>query len=73
MQALGTYIPFSLPDSSTRLHVFVFKVKKLEKGQEIVDVLIPNSDYGFRSQPHMVYRASETGFFNNRTVQVSHG
>ena len=61
-KALGCYIPFSMPDGSTPFRVYIFRAGKLKKGQEILEVLIPDEKREFRSTPHRVYLASETGY-----------
>jgi len=61
-KALGSYIPFSMPDGSTPFRVYIFKVENMKNGQEVLDVVVPKHEYECRSQPHRVFLASKTGY-----------
>ena len=63
--ALGTYIPFSLPDGSTPLRVFILRTGKVKKGEEITASLAPNWEKGLRGDPHRLFLKSETGYLTN--------
>ena len=51
-----------MPDGSSPFRVYIFRAGKLKQGQEILDVLVPDKEIEFHSQPHRVYLASETGY-----------
>ena len=68
-KALCCYIPFSMPDGSTPFRVYVFRTGKLKKGQEILEVDVPDEEIEFRSVPRRVYLASETGYLTTALFQ----
>ena len=54
-KALCSYIPFSMPDGTTPFRVYIFKVEKMKKDQEILHVVVPKNEFGLRSQPHRFF------------------
>ena len=61
-KALGCYIPFSMPDGSTPFRVYIFRAGKLKEGQELLDVVVPDTKFDSHFQPHRLFLASETGY-----------
>ncbi len=62
--ALGSYIPFSMPDGSTPFRVFIFKTGKLKKNLWISNALAPAWEKGLRGHPHRLFLQSESGYIS---------
>jgi len=43
---------------------FVLVTGNLKKGQEIINILAPNNEFGLRNHPYKLFLASETGYLN---------
>ena len=61
-KALSCCVPFLVSDCCSSFSVNQLGARKLIQGQEILDVLVPDKEIEFHSQPHRVYLASETGY-----------
>ena len=60
-KALGCYIPFSVPDCSTPLRVFIFKSGSNKKGHVLPEALRPVEERRLRTHPHRLFLQSEKG------------
>jgi len=61
-RALGTYIPFSMPDGNTPFRVFIFKRDDSDKSDVPVTALAPTAEIGLREHPHRLFLVSDTGY-----------
>jgi len=68
--ALGSYIPFSLPDGSTPFRVFIVKTGKKGKGFSTDTALVPKKEKGILRRPHRLFLSSETGFISTEHFEI---
>ena len=67
--ALGSYIPFSMPDSGNPFRVFIFRTGPNVRGGAFTPSYKPNEERGIRGQPERVFLQSEKGCL---TIQLFH-
>ena len=68
--ALGSYIPFSLPDGSTPFRVFIVKTGKKGKKFSTDTALVPKKEKAILRRPHRLFLSSETGYISSEQFET---
>ena len=68
--ALGTYIPFSLPDGSTPFRVFIVKTGKKGKQFSTDTALVPKKEKRILRRPHRLFLSSESGYISSEHFET---
>ena len=64
MRALGSYLPFSMPDGSTPFRVFIINEKTCRDLMIPENPILPTAEKGLRETPYRLFLSSETGYIS---------
>ena len=64
MRALGSYLPFSMPDGKTPFRVFIINEKTCHDLMIPTNPLLPKVEKGLRETPYRLFLSSETGYIS---------
>jgi hypothetical protein len=71
VSALGSQIPFSLPDGSSPFGVFHYEAGKKGKNFSTDTALVPKKEKGILKRPHRLLLSSESGYISSEHFETS--